>query len=97
MTPFERSRAELPKDIRKALEESNLPIEVATAIADLCEQRAEEVTTDKGMSLLRQMVNLVDHFHTAVWYDKDKNRHPAVTPLMLTLAAEVREYVNKQP
>ena len=41
MTPFERSRAELPKDIRKALEESNLPIEVATAIADVCEQRAE--------------------------------------------------------
>ena len=43
MTPFERSRAELLKDIRKALEESNLPIEVATAIADLCEPRAEGV------------------------------------------------------
>ena len=41
MTPFERSRAALPSDIRRTLEESNLPIEVATAIADLCEQRAE--------------------------------------------------------
>ena len=47
MTPFERSRAELPKDIRKALEESNLPIEVATAIADVCEQRAEVATPNE--------------------------------------------------
>ena len=48
MTPFERSRAALPSDIRRTLEESNLPIEVATAIADLCEQRAEEVTRGAG-------------------------------------------------
>lgn len=42
MTPLDRSRAALPANIRKTLEESNLPIEVATAIADLCEMRPEE-------------------------------------------------------
>ena len=41
-TPFSRSRAFLPENIRKTLEASNLPIEVATAIADLCEARQDE-------------------------------------------------------
>lgn len=36
-SPIDRSRAALPANIRKTLEESNLPVEVATAIADLCE------------------------------------------------------------
>lgn len=36
-SPLSRSRAALPSNIRKTLEESNLPVEVATAIADLCE------------------------------------------------------------
>ena len=36
-TPLTRSAAALPANIRKALEGSNLPIEQATAIADLCE------------------------------------------------------------
>ena len=56
MTPFERSRAELPKDIRKALEESNLPIEVATAIADVCEQRTEVGTPSKSQDGLRDKI-----------------------------------------
>lgn len=43
MTPLGRSRAALPANIRKTLEESNLPIEVATAIADLCESPRPEV------------------------------------------------------
>ena len=38
MTPFERSQAALPVNIRKTLEESNLPVEVATAIADEIER-----------------------------------------------------------
>lgn len=38
--PATRSAAALPADIRRTLEESNLPIEVATAIADLCERSA---------------------------------------------------------
>jgi hypothetical protein len=37
-TPAERSRAALPLDIRDALGDSNLPFEVATAIADFIEQ-----------------------------------------------------------
>ena len=41
-TPFSRSRAFLPENIRKTLEASNLPIEVATAIADLCEEKQDE-------------------------------------------------------
>ena len=41
-TPFSRSRAALPENIRKTLEASNLPIEVATAIADLCQARQDE-------------------------------------------------------
>ena len=36
-TPMTRSNSVLPTNIRKALEESNLPIEQAVAIADLCE------------------------------------------------------------
>lgn len=36
-SPLDRSRAALPENIRKTLEESNLPVEVATAIADLCD------------------------------------------------------------
>ena len=41
MTPLDRSRAALPANIRRTLEESNLPIEVATAIADHCEAAFE--------------------------------------------------------
>ena len=33
-SPLDRSRAALPYNIRKTLEESNLPVEVAVAIAD---------------------------------------------------------------
>lgn len=36
-TPLDRSRAALPENVRKVLEESNLPVEVATAIADALE------------------------------------------------------------
>lgn len=41
MTPFERSRGVLRGlegiDVRRELEQSDLPIELATAIADVCE------------------------------------------------------------
>ena len=46
-TPFSRSRAALPENIRKTLEASNLPIEVATAIADLCEEKPEAMRRDQ--------------------------------------------------
>ena len=36
-SPLDRSRSYLPANIRRTLEESNLSIEVATAIADECE------------------------------------------------------------
>src|SRR5437879_12814379 len=41
MSPLERSRAALPANIRATLEASNLPVEVATAIADHCEAAFE--------------------------------------------------------
>ena len=45
-TPFSRSRAALPENIRKTLEASNLPIDVATAIADLCEEKLTKAGTN---------------------------------------------------
>ena len=42
MTPLERSRKLLHgMNIRRLLEHSDLPVEIATAIADLCEQLPE--------------------------------------------------------
>lgn len=51
---------------------------------------------EQALSLLRQLVNLTEHFDDAVWYDKDNVRHPAVTPLVHTLAAEVRQYLDER-
>jgi ribosomal protein S15P/S13E len=51
---------------------------------------------EQALSLLRQLVNLTEHFEDAVWYDKDNVRHPAVTPLVQTLAAEVRQYLDER-
>lgn len=43
MTPLERSRKALEGvNIRKVLEESNLPVEIVTAIADRCEYVEEQ-------------------------------------------------------
>lgn len=44
VTPLERSRKVLEGlDVRLVLEHSGLPVEIATAIADLCEHRRPEV------------------------------------------------------
>ena len=40
MTPYTRSAAALPTDYRRVLEASNLPIEVATSIADALDENA---------------------------------------------------------
>ena len=45
MTPLDRSRAALPENIRKTLEASDLPVEVATAIADYIAELAFERDT----------------------------------------------------
>lgn len=44
-SPLTRSSSALPANIRKTLEASNLPIETATAIADLCERKIEAEPT----------------------------------------------------
>ena len=49
-TAQSRSAAALPANVRATLEASNLPIEVATAIADLCEQRSEIVPTARALA-----------------------------------------------
>lgn len=49
-TPLDRSRSALPENIRETLEASNLPVEVATAIADLCES-AESAETGSAEPL----------------------------------------------
>src|SRR5947207_5764409 len=56
MTPLERSRAVLPTDLRRTLEESNLPIEVATAIADLCAEQACRRMMQEALDMTRDAV-----------------------------------------
>ena len=56
--------------------------------------RPEAVLTDeKAASLLRQFSTITKRMKDAVWYDKDENRHPAVTPLYEALAEEVNAYL----
>ncbi len=50
-------------------------------------------TDETAASLLRQFVSITKHMKDAVWYDKDENRHPAVTPLYEALAEEVNAYL----
>jgi hypothetical protein len=56
MTPNERSRKALENvDIRRMLEESNLPVEIATAIAD----RLEQPEATAGSKLEEELAMLV--------------------------------------
>jgi hypothetical protein len=49
---------------------------------------------DRAHSLLRQVVNVTDALKDAVWYDRQEQRHPAVTPAMKALADEIRMYMR---
>lgn len=53
LTPAQRSAAAFPADYRRVLEESSLPIEVATAIAD---------RIDKLVEATRRVVDASDQF-----------------------------------
>lgn len=75
MTPFERSRASLPSNIRKTLEESNLPIAVATAIADYVAELAFERDTlslrpeeEGSLSIRRELLA-----SAVAWFVPDPN------------------------
>ena len=60
MTPFDRSKDVLERiSVRKVLEESNLPIEIATAIADALEAPRPEVEPTIGE--LKDMYTIARH------------------------------------
>lgn len=66
-SPATRSAAAIPSNIRRTLEESNLPIEVATAIADRLDAPCEEV--EKQVSTLLKL-----------WTDKTTPANKEVVP-----------------
>ena len=73
-SPIDRSRAALPENIRKTLEESNLPVEVATAIADLCDGLIRpEARAIEALQTVREMIRGQQIEHQVVNFD-----HPAI-------------------
>jgi hypothetical protein len=78
----------------------NVAMEVKKEQADaILQARNYSARLDEALSKLREFVNITRHFKTCVWYARDdkemKNKLPAVSPVMESLAEEVKEVLSR--